>query len=216
MSDRPIIFSAPMVRALLDGRKTQTRRLATSPLRHCKPGDRLWVRENAAVRYTSEHYIDGHSYGITYAADENEYGQYIATNACGGGIRKGKPPSVFPNTTFRKDGTLRWQPSIHMPRWASRLTLTVTNVRVQRLQDICEEDAEHEGAARLAMDEDGKFYEVAAGSYRCGFAGLWDHLHGASAWDSNPHLVALTFTVGRGNIDALAAAGSTTEDPPHA
>jgi hypothetical protein len=66
-----------------------------------------------------------------------------------------------------------------MPRWASRLTLTVSDVRVQRLQAISEEDAQAEGVAKLIWDGEGGWYESATGTYRCGFAGIWQHLHGA-------------------------------------
>lgn len=188
MADRPIIFSAPMVRALLSGRKTQTRRVLRDPTgsgwyRHPKtsqivgcmgnpppllpyaPGDRLWVRE-ALERANGE--------AIGYPAD----GDWL------------------PNTPWR------WQrrtlPSIHMPRWASRLTLTVTEVRVQRLQDISEEDARAEGAKRpMAICEDD------GTTYVDGFANIWTSLHGPDAWDANPWVAAISFGVQRGNIDQI-------------
>src|SRR5579872_7240504 len=119
MTDRPIIFSAPMVRALRGGRKTMTRRLATSPLAKARAGDRLWVRESFTL-YDREEPIEGGKFfrrvpTPMYAAD------YEGFN---------KP-----------DRDWSWSPSIHMPRWASRLTLIVTAVKVERLQEISEEDA---------------------------------------------------------------------------
>ena len=92
----------------------------------------------------------------------------------------------------------RWRPSIHMPRSASRLTLTVTEVRVQRLQDISEEDARAEGI-------EGEFLPWPQGywTYRPYFAELWNSLHGPDAWDANPWVVALSFTVQHGNIDQI-------------
>lgn len=167
MTVRPIIFSGPMVRALLDGRKTQTRRLASSPLAKCEVGDRLYVRETWSF------------IGRQGIFDLNQ----------------ARPDTCTP--IFRADDVQadRWWPSIHHPRWASRLTLTVREVRRQRLQDLTEDDACAEGAE----------YDYGQGakiSQRRMFEILWRHLHGESAWDGNPEVVALTFTVERRNVDA--------------
>lgn len=215
MADRPIIFSAPMVRALLEGRKTQTRRLlrsmnrwvvqdcrevrlhdgrwchflagAAEPLEHLRlpwsPGDRLWVRENWCRRVEDGAVVPG---AALYAAD-------------GGHVVKSDGNGF---TMLRADGreASPWRPSIHMPRWASRITLLVSDVRVQRLEEISEADAEAEGVQMT-----GKFYaeecEGFAGPYAYLFAELWDHLHGAGAWEANPWVVALTFSVQQRNID---------------
>lgn len=227
--DRPIIFSAPMVRALLDGRKTQTRRVLkpqpewlsgawywTSPrynngdgaryfhtvdvsgvmpawLRALPyaPGDRLWVREGfmpapmeavpAAPRPTR--------WNIAYAA---------------GGQDEVLAPAGYNPMLYNYE---RWSPSIHMPRWASRLTLHVTAVRVQRLQDISDADARAEGLERIgtAWGIDGIKGSVAAYE-RTAFRVIWNALHGAGAWDANPWVAAITFTVERANIDALRPA----------
>lgn len=179
MTDRPIIFSAPMVRALLDDSKTQTRRLATSPLRACVPADRLWVRETFYLfrgfdRMTPNE-VAGRGSGCAYAATEQD----------GQGL-----------------GKLR--PSIHMPRWASRLTLTVDAVRVQRLQEIDQNDARAEGFPNAIGGGDSTlpFYKAGTGGDCTGwFAGLWEHLHGVGSWDANPEVLALTFRVTQGNID---------------
>ncbi len=163
MADRPIIFSAPMVLALLAGHKTQTRRLAASPLSKAQAGDRLWVRE--AFSNTS----GDDTMPIYYKADA---------------------PLVVAVSR-------RFQPSIHMPRWASCLTLTVTQTRTQPLQDITGEDARAEGCPNWEHDP------VAW------YAGLWDQLHRGGAWGQNqdgwaqnPAVIALSFTVARGNIHA--------------
>lgn len=178
MKDHPIIFSAPMVRALLAGRKMQTRRLASSPLRKVQPGERLWVRENWCKRVDDW----GQPHGTAlYMAD----GQHVV-RVDGDG---------FTVTTADGREASPWRPSIHMPRWASRLTLTVTEVRVQRLQDMDRGDAMEEGCP---------FSNMAAGpSPRDWFRDLWNSLHGADAWDANPEVVALTFTVAQRNIDAV-------------
>lgn len=163
MSDHPIIFSGPMVQALLAGRKTQTRRLASSPLAKAQPGDRLWVREAWAP-----HPGGVMKHGAVYRAD----------------------PGAVPDAG-------RWRPSIHMPRVASRLTLTVTDVRVQRLQAMDNNDALHEGTPDLRTIENGW-------DLRECFARLWNSLHGPAAWTSNPEVVCLSFRCVARNIDEVS------------
>jgi hypothetical protein len=100
-------------------------------------------------------------------------------------------------------------PSIHMPRWASRLTLTVTDVRVERLQNITEDDARAEGVER---DEDvpGGWVDYRAPGTQCcliasdSFASLWESIHGPEAWNANPWVCAISFEVRRRNIDHIA------------
>lgn len=212
MTDRPIIFSAPMVRALLGGRKTMTRRMAwrvsmrpggpildgangqmdivethqvhePSPWLKVQPGDRLWVRENfwhapAEMGFDRTHGMHGH---VAYSAGPG-MGADAEDRARAYGVKQ--------------------RPSRHMPRRFSRLTLTVTAVRVERLQDISEADALAEGTREPSLRDLGKDLAQAAWSERQVFKRLWNHLHGPSAWDANPEVVALTFTVRRGNIDA--------------
>lgn len=101
---------------------------------------------------------------------------------------------------------LGWRPSIHMPRWASRLTDIITAVKIERLQDISEQDAKAEGAVKAVYSEEScRWYEHNSGTYVCGFAGLWCHLHGSDSWDENPFVVAITFRVVKANIDAPEA-----------
>ncbi|MDW9814972.1 hypothetical protein GOB25_07800 [Sinorhizobium meliloti] len=259
MTDRPILFSGPMIRALLDDRKTQTRRiikpqpfasgyydgeieLNVIPANYQYPkafrfnanavgggaileeifeprinaGDRLWVKENAAVRHESWHHVDGDAHQVCYRADEDEHGRWLGLASCGNGIRRGKAPSVFPRKSHNLDGSLRWQPSIHMPRWASRLTLIVTDVRVERLQDISEADAKAEGLQTYLdgdADDNGRarIYEYFRGSDDLewerdpvdAYLSLWDAINGDGAAQANPWVVAYTFTVIKQNIDQI-------------
>lgn len=220
MTDRPIIFSAPMVRALLDGRKSMTRRvLNPQPIENATfqgiardgralfssgcffgkarlpyaPGDRLYVREG--VR--GEELPDGQD-GVRYRADY----AFIPIEGINAPARWLKL-HTYADHSGHPVGP--WVPSIHMPRWASRLALTVTDVRVQRLQDISEEDAIAEGCDPVHFAPGGSTGNPSDGwlSYSEGFRTLWNSLHGADAWDQNPWVCALTFTVQRGNIDQI-------------
>lgn len=236
--ERPILFSGPMVKAILAGTKTQTRRLvkpqpervlehvedmgaiyvpsgepvvctipngwqwkslytsdglgtfADSMRWHCpygKAGDRLWVRE-------------------AWATSANA----IAAEACGspmGSSFEGPEFVYCADAPHRSDEWeawrlrfARWRPSIHMPRLASRLTLEVTDVRVQRLQDITEEDARAEGVdghapiPGLVNGEPGTIHCFGPDAARKAFALLWDGINGKRApWASNPWVWAVSF-----------------------
>lgn len=204
MSDRPILFSAPMVRALLAGTKTQTRRViepvtgpiqegdiivswpADAPVRKgltFRPrfavGDRLWVKETWRTHRSWDDHkpSDVPRSRLWYEADRDNCDQH------------GKA-----------------RPSIFMPRWASRLTLTVTDVRVERLQDISEADAIAEGIEPSALSGHWKDYgpdplpwASPVESYRS----LWKSLHTKPdhLWADNPWVCALSFDVREGNID---------------
>lgn len=211
MTDRPILFSGSMVCALLAGTKTQTRRVVKPPpmvgpeeswfVRDCgqwawgprrlptelpgrlmsgwrtcpygAPGDRLWVRETWAdgSKVYPCHQFEYRATAMISDDDVKEHGR---------------------GCTFAKDGKknfecykcagFKWKPSIHMPRAGSRITLVVTDVRVQRAQDISEEDARDEGCP-------GESEESAADEY----AHLWNTINGPGAWDLNPWVWAITF-----------------------
>lgn len=189
MKDIPIIFSGPMVCALLEGRKTMTRRLATrgyvprrfkgadvaalevaSPWQRVKAGDRLWVREVFMPRPMLERIAKPH-----YRADQD-----------------------------RSEWRGLWKPSIHMPRWASRLTLIVTATKIERLIRISNADAIAEGCG---VNFDHPIPELTLEPFPAErFRDLWKKLHGTEAWDANPEVVALTFTVHKSNIDAMPKA----------
>jgi len=221
VKERPILFSAPMVRAILEGRKTQTRRVvkpqpayagiekfvfethpfAPSALKgtpaagmnlakegktwlaedwcgnivgvlgdapYGLPGDRLWVRE------TWEQISESH---VWYRADHND----------GYWLRRFEGLHEERLRTINRPG---WKSPVSMPRWASRITLEITDVRVQRLQDISEEDAKAEGF-EFGQNADGTFGGWGgADSYRAAFSlGAWVSKY----WNANPWVWAYTF-----------------------
>jgi hypothetical protein len=202
MTTRPILFSGPMVRALLDGRKTQTRRVLKPTAEafetpKFRRGDVLWVRE--AWCDVNDHGIES----VAYRADGDVWGVDEA--------RHDTLADKYLYATWAADliGGIEgsWRPSIHMPRWASRLTLRVTDVRVQRVQEISEGDAVAEGIER---DTDG-WVDYQAPSVQCcvtardSFMTLWDSLNAPRGygWDANPWVAAFTFEVIRKNVDQI-------------
>ncbi|MBN8740682.1 MAG: hypothetical protein BGP24_14870 [Lysobacterales bacterium 69-70] len=212
MKERPILFSGAMVRALLAGTKTQTRRIAKLndagrlqlTCRQWHPndraailacpfglaGDRLWVRETfkpiasgqvkggyGKVRYGFAYQADG---ATKWARHETEIVDLT-----------GKPPTGPMQFQDRP-----WKPSIHMPKRASRITLEITDVHVQRLQDISEADARAEGVMSVQSTEPGlessPYYRSLMGPAEL-FRMLWESINGAGSWDANPWVWALTF-----------------------
>lgn len=174
MTDRPVIFSAPMVRALLEGRKTMTRRLPSSPLWRAAAGDRLWVREAFARLEALRHNdpgVQALADGCFYRADASTVEGEIA----------------------------RWRPSIHMPRALSRITLTVTATKIESLQAISYDDIVAEGWQKCPeISDDEQVHRDAARDW---FMDLWDDLHGVGAWAKSPDVIAITFVVDARNID---------------
>jgi hypothetical protein len=184
MKERPILFSGPMVRAILDGSKTQTRRVAKefdempnldgilqrfprqNGCRHGSPGDRLWVRE-------------------TFAMNEAKAGPPVVYRA-----DHGEAQSVFverPHSAEWDVVVTRWRPSIFMPRAASRILLEITDVRVQRLQEISEADARAEGVTPNAFEQTSDNWGGVL------YRRLWEQINGPGSWDANPWVWAITF-----------------------
>lgn len=217
MVDRPILFSGPMVRAILEGRKTQTRRVIQAPRLHvtsaimlglmaifrnqhtgmrqdikgpCGVGDRLWVREAWCLGpgYNGTRIKDAPRHArVWYAAD-------------------------YPKSGYSDDyrGPGRGHPSIHMPRWASRLTLIVEDVRVQRVQEITYDDIVAEGAKDPFSQETAAIpgpaaYDAWEEKAQYAFMDLWDSLNAKRGygWDENPWVVAITFRTIQQNIDRI-------------
>jgi hypothetical protein len=228
VSDKPILFSSPMIKALISGRKFQTRRIITRLGRpfgaitefgpsttrgydwHFRDrrgrwndvlhdrllgalpyavGDRIWVRE--AIQFYNDTFNTKHH----YAADDAP-------------LRWSNREQAAWLCSYKRDKA----PGIHMPRWASRLTLTVTDVRVQRLQEISEEDAIAEGVCQFVEENDKVpwsglsdtdrqgIVRVTYGSAVKAYSHLWETINGADSWALNPFVTAYAFTVERRNI----------------
>lgn len=205
MKERPILFNAPMVRALLDGSKTQTRRVA-KPVKHpdlgnlydpgalvlerepqhvieraCpygQPGDRLWVRETCAAWEST----DGEDF-VHYFAD----GTYHAIED----TEQAADDWLVMNTYRGKRGAT--VPGIHMPRWASRILLEIVAVHVERLGAIGEADARAEGVTIEERHMNGYCAgEFLPPSIRA-FRELWEGINGAGSWDANPWVWVVKF-----------------------
>jgi hypothetical protein len=182
---KPIIFSGPMVRAILAGRKWQTRRVL-------KP-------QPVAVTMVGVRWPDG---VLTTHADNKGRLPYLPGDLLW--VREtwcndiGSPSEVSYRATAEEDSwqpdevaAHRWRASIHMPRWASRIMLRVTEVRVQRVQDISERDAEAEGVKPVLVPPDG-----GSCPHVEGFAAFWNTLHAerpGCSWDDDPWVAAISF-----------------------
>lgn len=222
MIEKPIRLSGPEVRAILDGRKSQTRMIIKLPTKgiyeHPKMGG--WAPTTAGGDGCFRIRTDGTQEDVRekVAIWHQTCGRCIATDYQVGDrlwVREAwrtaafvddvPPRDLVPGLRYisfeadydsvPNDGCRgRYRHARFMPRWASRITLEVTKVRVQRLQDISENDAEAEGA-RAAFTRttvpDWPVYSVP--SHRWGFEELWTSLHGPGAWSANPWVVAITF-----------------------
>lgn len=214
MKERSILFSGAMVRALLAGTKTQTRRVvklkphqqieerddgtpwpwmydgerdadAWMACPYGQPTDRLWVRETwycDDYRVQRGPYVKPNDMDLDEARDD---GTLIYRASSGDRPYEAEQPV--------------WRPAIHMPRWASRITLGITSVRVERLQDISEADAQAEGATpipdhcdhvRLACADIGC---SGPQPHRLGFRAIWQDINGPTSWDANPWVWVVEF-----------------------
>lgn len=235
MKERPILFSGEMVRAILDGRKTQTRRIFKFhpeddgfvfnekgwPYRsesdgeglidmceipykcpYGKKGDRLWVRETWYCDHVFERDYDKTGrlslYSLTEKECENEWRGKNDEHMY---FKADTPSGDFQKAGYWAEPGSHWKPSIHMPRWASRINLEITNVRVERLQDISEEDAKAEGIKRQTPEHNGPMkytINLDYGSFNqptakeC-FKGLWENINGEDSWDQNPWVWVIEF-----------------------
>lgn len=225
MKARPIIMNGDMVRALLDGRKVQTRRVIKEPCNGVttdiedgeawitnqndewvprvspfgQPGDLLWVRETCrahedepgldCVRYAADH-------GFRPIEDTPEAADLFVQLASYG---------------MKKSGQVecRTVPSIHMPRWASRLTLKIINVRVERLREISEADSEAEGISpydvSMLDEEEIQLLDApltdSETPFKNGFALLWSSIYGSESWEANPWVWVIDFETIQRNVD---------------
>ena len=205
MKEREMIFNGEMTRAILDGRKTQTRRpikwkqtrfteigeredgskwLWSEDAEHAcdfwhpcpfgSVGDRIWVRETFSGHYLDDAQIQDIKDGRDKATDLCEY------------------RADYPDGYQASDG---WTPSIHMPRWASRILLEITDVRVERLNAISQEDAQAEGMEltgwRPTYSDPDSGGEVLTPYDN--FAQLWESIYGEESWKANPWVWVIEF-----------------------
>lgn len=229
MIEKPIMFSAPMVLAVLEGRKTQTRRLAkarssTSLLRG-QPDDPQEKRWGSFGRPWTDAYIldpGNQDWLMADAAHRPEETMWVREAWKPHSTFDGLKPRDMPESKvfYRADNTYapsntRWYPSIHMPRWASRIDLRCTGASVERLHDITEADAMAEGIWEENVivgsnANGGRHCEETADRYfyrGCqdegfesavdAYTHLWVHLHGQASWDANPLVWVYEFSVER-------------------
>lgn len=193
VKERGMIFNDEMVRAILGGNKTQTRRIVEEKFygravaaellaKHCpygQPGDHIWVRE---------------TYRVHGKATD------VATLVDRASVRNSWTEQTHrvPVEVCNKPVSEKWTPSIHMPRWASRILLEITNVRVERLNDISECDARDEGvqpAGSLLPDHPGTFL-TPKGDFamaKVAFQRLWESIYGEESWNANPWVWVIEF-----------------------
>jgi hypothetical protein len=221
MSERPILFSGEMVRAILRGQKTQTRRVVSPGTASWGSGpgwegpwdwSRAWSDDTAmpAFQYLHVPYAGNDKWGWEgtvhrlYPRTEAGHSLWVRESWHD---RTDRPASMHDPSLvcYAADGEpaepsrYRKRPSIHMPRWASRLTLRVTEVRVERVREISEADAQAEGAEpTCGHPERGAFLGIGP-CYREGFAQLWEDLNGPRGfgWDGNPWVFVVGFEVAK-------------------
>lgn len=219
MKERGMIFNADMVRAILDGRKTQTRRPIKwkqtrfteigeredgskwpwsedaehacdfwHPCPFGAVGDRIWVRETFQGPLFDYDLMDNYCKAHT-PFEKPEFCVYKAD---------GVPAPEFYDADYELHCC--WRPSIHMPRWASRILLEITDVRVERLNAISEEDAEAEGIDMEALYDSQDCYDCIADHNMTGrptvtgaFKYLWESIYGEEGWKSNPWVWVIEF-----------------------
>ncbi|PLK61925.1 hypothetical protein CWN40_04545 [Klebsiella quasipneumoniae] len=206
MTERGMIFNGEMVRALLDGRKTQTRRPIKwkhtrfteigeredgskwpwsedaehacdfwHPCPFGAVGDRIWVRETFCP-------VDDTQYGGEKWVDYRATPKFEASHPAGW--------DSAPNDAE----ALKWRPSIHMPRWASRILLEITDVRVERLNAISQADAIAEGAPPSHPSIDCVSQEYGFPDFsRSWFGQTWQHIYGSDSWNANPWVWVIEF-----------------------
>lgn len=199
-----ILFKAEMVRAILDGRKTQTRRIAGLEEINAEPNK--WHHDYVKCENTIPFafgFITKHSEPLRMLNVTPQYKvcQVLYVKET---FHKGPGPTVFRATADKWDEDWKWTPSIFMPRALSRISLEVTGVKCERVNEISEEDAKVEGAKRGIFGDDDEGPHLRSGDdeedeniacYRDGFHFLWICVNGVKSWDSNPWVFAYTFRV---------------------
>ncbi|EOC0011700.1 hypothetical protein ACI0X9_003387 [Cronobacter turicensis] len=219
MKERPIIFNGEMIRAILNGHKIQTRRIMKPQPSSCTQGGFWWPSDKHHTMLHVEKALQN-SEGIWkgIAGDACPFGTvgdrlWVRETWARYNIDKDSYDMAYRATTphdWPKEG--RWRPSIHMPRWASRILLEITDVRVERLNSISHEDAEREGIHTEVWDqtvvaknyaaedqifqfwsEDMPHYVEMNELFRASFRSLWQSIYGAESWQANPWVWVIEF-----------------------
>lgn len=211
MTERPILFSGPMVKDILEGRKTQTRRvLKPQPVPPAGEGGKWHIFNRHGGVFCDEHQVAKMAVDYCPIAEGDELWvrerHFIAHGTDGDpdcvcfpdGMTVYETGQVEPDTaSVIMVSSDKWRPSIHMPRWASRITLRVTAVKVERLNSISEEDAKAEGVEPHPKEPEWwRSYaspDHFAPSATLSFATLWESINGPGSWDANPWVAAYTF-----------------------
>ncbi|EPC8212034.1 morphogenetic protein [Yersinia enterocolitica] len=193
MNEKPILFNAEMVNAILSGRKTQTRRIISEKTLHlfdvaacageCHP---LELRDDRSQSYYLEFCPLGKSGDQLWVRET--WARYNIDQTSHDMAYRATTPADWP-----KEGL--WRPSIHMPRWASRINLLITGVRVERLRDISQEDAQAEGMELTGWRPT---YSDPDSGGECetpydNFAELWISIYGEESWQANPWVWVIDF-----------------------
>lgn len=210
VKERPILFSGPMVRAILDGKKSQTRRVVKPqpiPFGESSPFTQQCIKEHVGKPWMPV----GGVFQDKWKKPYGEVGGLLwvretftivpsTAYARSDGIHQIVNPSdrdnaaVFKEGFDRSRGGIRWKSPLFMPRWASRITLEVTHLRVERLQDISEEDAKAEG---VEVREDRSYSHAEHGipytPFRTSYSSLWESINGPGSWDLNPFVWVIEF-----------------------
>jgi hypothetical protein len=223
MKARPILMSTPMVQATLEGRKTQTRRIMQiQPTRNDNAGlwhiaDSTDSKAKGKYHWGSKNVLEGAAEWFDTKKFSIPYGQvgdllWIRERFCLGSIEAGDHYPESPEPLFveqcEKENVIpyeycirnnigieevKWKPSIFMPKWASRVTLEITNIRVERLQDISHEDSRAEGSP----------IPTSAYTIKDSYRMLWKSINGKDSWDKNPWVWVIEFKVHKCNYMEL-------------
>jgi len=218
MKERGVIFNAEMVRAILDGQKTQTRRIIQSAAKnmqarghevisHREPGDKWYgdhvysMRDRSGVwqDFTNEEFLAKCPFG--QPGDRIWVREAFRVMGCATDVARlmykasernsfTESTRTVPVASCTKQPSQKWTPSIHMPRWASRITLEITDVRVERLNSISEEDARAEGCAGGHDSIPDYHYSATPHEH---FHHVWTSIYGAESWQANPWVWVIEF-----------------------
>lgn len=217
MKERPILFSTPMVQAILEGRKTMTRRIVKTTQNgwNCQKNKEFVQSENIAESFfdnrTASPSLKKELTGFHAFFKDNESDHKLGIKCPYGQpgdvlwVRETFTRALTPKFLYKADGTqlfsAKWKPSIHMPKAAARIWLQVEEIRVERLQDITEADALAEGVKYISMPQGFFFMNYLIREYvypatpKVSFKTLWEKINGDESWDSNPWVWVVKFKI---------------------